>query len=119
MIFIQETPNHKSVTSYMDDICRPLLRRNKIKNEDLHIALFEGIRTADESQSYIRHSDLFPFNDLRSWRADNKSWVLENGSMVVAALNTLKKKIKWTPGALSIVVFNISSALDFKPSMCY
>ena len=118
MIFIQETPSRKPVTSYMDDICRPLLEQNKIKDKDLRIALFE-CKTAGESQSSIRYSSLSSLNDLRGWRADNINWETENGSMVVAALNTLKKKIKWTPGALSIVIFNISSVLDFKPSMYY
>ena len=122
MIFIQEIPSPQPVTSYMNDICRPLLEQNKIKDEDLRIALFECTTDAsDESQSYIRYSSLSPFNDLRSWRADNIRWKTEYGSMVVAVLNTLKKKIKWTPGALSIVIFNMgpSSVLDFKPSTYY
>ena len=117
MIFIQETPSQQPVTSYMADICRPLLTQNRIKDEDLRISVIE-CKAAGESQSSFRYSNLLPFDRLRGWRAADFPWVREKGSVVVAALNTLRRVHEWTPGALTIVIFNIS-ALDFKPGMYY
>ena len=118
MIFIQETPSHQPVTSYMDDICRPLLTQNKIRDEDLRIGVFECKTTGESQTSFFRYCDILPFDRVRGWRAVDFPWVKEKGSMVVAALNTLKRKQDWTPGALTVIIFNIST-LDFKPSMYY
>jgi len=117
IVFVQETPSRQPVTSYMDDICRPLLSQNRIKDEDLRIALIE-CKTAGESQSSLRFADLFPFDRLRGWRAVDFPWVTRDGSIVVAVLNALKRlgiRKSWTPGALTIVIFNIST-FDFRPA---
>ena len=118
VVFVQETPSRQPITSYMDNICRPLLMQNRVKNEDLRIALIE-CKTAGKSRSSMRFADLIPFGGLRDWRAVDFPWVTEDGSIVVATLNALKRIHKsWTPGALSVVIYNVST-FDFRPGRYY
>ena len=118
VVFAQETPSRQPVTSYMDDICRPLLMQNRIKNEDLRIALIE-CKTAGKSRSSMRFASLFSFDGLREWRAVDFPWQTEDGSIVVAALNALKRMHEsWIPGALSVVIFNVST-FDFRRGRYY
>lgn len=117
VVFVQEMPCSEPITSYMDTICRPILTQKKIKYEDLGIALIEC--KIEASQTMLRYADSFPFDQQRDWRGVDFPWETTNEPPVVGVLTTLRRKHgSWTPGSLTVVVFNIST-LTFTEGIYY
>lgn len=120
VVFVQEIPSSTPITSYMDTICRPLLTQNKIKYGDLRICLIELEYKAETSQTSLRYADSFPFDRLGGWRGVDFPWETMNEPSVDAVLKAMRRKRNWTPGSLTMVIFNISnSSLGFRHCIYY